>query len=293
MTRDDDAPARSRAKPIDARLAYDVWNQLIADEELFRALLAGAHRGLAASRDLDEAKLEALDAFAAERGTKWNIENLRFRTALEASESLTSYLPRTMRLLTNGEDGWLQDICFEYMSFYRWQELGHYRFAECERFVGYLRERLLKRRRVPDHLETVLEFELGVIRLLKRTATIARWPAPVALDDAALAASRLRRAEAVEVIALPVDIRDWVERADLSHGEVRAQPVTFLVYVPSLQHTHRIKILGEGPRMVLERFTGERTTSELAAELAEEFELAPEELFALARSWLDERILAT
>jgi hypothetical protein len=151
----------------------------------------------------------------------------------------------------------------------------------------------MKRRITPPHLEVVLEFELGVIRLLKRTALIppGRWPSPPALTDAQLADVRIRRAEAVEVIDLPVDIRDWVEMADLSRGGVRPDPVTFLVHVPSLQHTHRIKILGEGPRAVLERFTGERQTAAVAAELDDELGIEPAALYGLVRNWLDERIL--
>ncbi|MBC7976072.1 MAG: hypothetical protein H7138_13955 [Myxococcales bacterium] len=278
---------------IDARLAYDVWLQLIADEELYRAMLEGTHPALAASRELDADKLAVLDAFRAEKGTRWNIENLRFRSALEAGDTLNSYLPRTMRLLTNGDENWLQDICFEYLSFYRWKEHGHYRFAECERFATYVRDRIMKRRVTPPHLEVALDFELGVVRLLKRTAQIApeQWPVPPVLTDAQLAQASVRRAHAVALIDLPVDIRDWVEYADLSRGAVRPEPVTFLVYVPSLAHVHRIKILGEGPRIVLERFAGDRRCAAVAAELEAELGLEPAEVLGLVRTWLDERVL--
>lgn len=278
---------------IDARLAYDVWLQLISDEELYRAMLDGAHRQLAASRDLDDAKLAVLDALRAEQGTRWNIENLRFRTAAETAEIVASYLPRTVKLLTRGDDSWLQDICFEYLAYHRWTQHGHYRLAECERFAAYVRERIMKRRITPPHLEVVLDFELGVVRLLKRTAEIPseRWPSPVALSDDQLAQAHIRRALATELIELPVDIRDWIESGDPWRGTVRPSPVTFLVYVPSLQHSQRIKILGEGPKLVLQRFTGDRTTAAIAAELDDEFGIEPPELFGLVRNWLDERVL--
>src|SRR5882724_8479718 len=284
---------------IDARLAYDVWLQLISDEELYRAMIEGTHRQLAASRGLGENQLAALDAFRAEKGTRWNIENLRFRTALETGATVGSYLPRTIRMLTNGDDNWLQDICFEYLAFHRWKEHGHLRFTECERFAAYVRERIMKRRITPPHLEVVLDFELGVIRLLKRTAAIApdAWDAWAATatrataSEAELASAHLRRAPAVERIDLPVDIRDWVESSDPLRGEVRPAPVTFLVYVPSLQHTHRIKLLGEGPAVVLDRFTGDRPFAAVSAELEDEFGIEPAELSGLVRNWIDERIL--
>jgi hypothetical protein len=156
----------------------------------------------------------------------------------------------------------------------------------------------MKRRVTPPHLEAVLDFELGVIRLLKRTAEIPadQWPVPPQLSDAQLGDLRVRRAPAVELIELPIDIRELVESRDPARAAVRPGPVTFLVYVPSLQHTHRIKILGEGPKIVLDRLSdaaaGGRTTAAVAAELEDEFGLEPAELLGLVRTWLDERVLA-
>src|SRR5438045_1203344 len=135
--------------PIAARLAYDVWLQLISDEELYRAMIDGTHRELAASRALDADKLAVLDAFRAEKGTRWNVGNLRFRSAAETADTVLSYLPRTVRILTNGDENWLQDICFEYLAFHRWMQWGHYRFTECERFGAYVRDRIMKRRITP------------------------------------------------------------------------------------------------------------------------------------------------
>lgn len=278
---------------IDARLAYDVWLQLISDEELYRAMIDGTHRELAAQKKLGAAELEVLDSFRAEKGTRWNIENLRFRTALETGSTLMSYLPRTVQMLTNGDQNWLQDICFEYLAFHRWKEYGHFRLTECERFGAYVRERIMKRRITPPHLDAVLDFELAIVRLLKRTAEIPPddWPVPPVLSDDELAQAHIQRARAVEILELPVDIRAWVESADPSRGTVLPSPVIFLLYVPSLQDTHRIKILSEGPKVVLERFDGERTTAAIAAELEEEFGIEPDELFGLVRNWLDARIL--
>ena len=89
-----------------------------------------------------------------------------------------------------------------------------------------------------------------------------------------------------------MDIRELVESKDPARATVRPGAVTFLVYVPSLQHTHRTKILGDGPKIVLDRLSGDRTTGAVAAELDDEYGLEPAELFGLVRNWLDERILA-
>jgi hypothetical protein len=281
------------SEAIDARVAYEMWIELIANEPLYEAMIAGTHRDLATSLELDEVKLSVLDALRAERGTRWNIENLRFRTAYECGGTLTSYLPRTIKLLTNGDENWLQDITFEYLSSFRWKEHGHHRFAECERFATYVRDRIMKRRITPRYLDEVLEFELEVIRLLRDTAQVPleAWPKPQVLDDAQLLASRIQRAPAVRTIDLAVDLTEWVESADPTKGVVRERPVTYLVYVPSLQDTHRIKLLGEGPKIVLACFDGSRTTEEIATALEEEYGIERAELVGLVRNWLTERVL--
>lgn len=280
---------------LDARLAYDVWRLVIADEELYRATIAGTHHELAASRSLDAAQLEVLDALNTERGTRWNIENLRFRTALEVGDTLASYLPRTVRLLTNGDPNWLQDICFEYLAYYRWAALGHHRLAECQRFGTYARERIAKRRVMPAHFETVLDFELAVVGVLQSTAAMPPegWPVPPTATDAELGSSTLRLSPAAAVIELPVDIQAWVESVDPSKGEVRPEPSTLLVYVPSLRDTHKIQRLAEGSKLVLQRFTGTSPTGAIADALAEEYGFDVDELYALVRRWLAMRVLTT
>lgn len=267
---------------------------MIADEELYRATLAGTHRSLASNRGLNDEQLAILDAFRGERGTIWNIENLRFRSALEVRATLVSYMPRTLRLLCNGDEAWQQDVCFEYLAYYRWKELGHFRLAECERFGEYTRERIMKRRIPPPHLEAVLAFELATVRVLKRTAEISAsaWPAPWTPDDDELAAARIGRGPAAEIVEVPVDLRQWVQTGDPLVGTPGPEPITFLLYVPSLAHTHRTKILSEGSKVALEAFDGRRTTADIAAALEDEYGIEREQLFSLVRSWLDERILA-
>src|SRR5512141_1771950 len=124
---------------------YDVWTQVIQDEALYEAMLDGSHARLP-GKQLDAEAIAILDQFRAEPGTRWNIENLRFRSALETGDTLLSYMPRTVKLLTRGDDDWRQDLCFEYLAHYQWRPLGHLRLAECERFASYVRTRVMKRR---------------------------------------------------------------------------------------------------------------------------------------------------
>jgi len=278
---------------FESRAAYEVWRQVIADEELCAAMLAGNHRELAPSRGLDELQMAVLDAFHAEPGTRWNIENLRFRSAQETSSSVGSYMPLTVKLLTRGDDDWLQELCFEYLAHHRWSNLGHLRLRECERFAAYVRDRVAKRRVPPEHLEPVLQFELAVIRLLKRTSDIPgdAWPTGQVPADDALADSCPRRSPAVELVTLDVDIRDWIATADPLRGGVKPGPVTFLIVVPSLSEVHRTVAVGEGAREVLDRCDGQHTVAALSAELEEEFELPAADVGRLVCQWLRERIL--
>ena len=275
-----------------AERVYAVWIQLIQDEELYEAMLAGTHAGLA-DRKLDAEAIAILDQFGSEPGTRWNIENLRFRSALETGDTIASYMPRTMQLLTRGDEDWRQDLCFEYLAHYRWQSMGHMRLAECERFAGYVRKRVMKRRITPRYLEDVVAYELAVVRLIRSTAEVAAeaWPIRRSVTDAELAALRPRRSPVQVVVDLEVDLRPWIESADPTRGEVAPEPVTLLVHIPSLDEPHRIKTISEGVRVVLERCDGERTTDALARALEDEFDLAAADVHRLVRTLLDERIL--
>ena len=67
---------------LSSRRVYDVWTRLIQDEELYEAMLAGTH-GRLEGRGLSAEDIAILDRFRAEPGTRWNIENLRFRSSLD------------------------------------------------------------------------------------------------------------------------------------------------------------------------------------------------------------------
>ena len=275
-----------------SKRVYEVWNQLIQDEELYEAMLEGTH-GRLEGRGLDAEALAILDRFRAERGTRWNVENLRFRAALETGDVLVSYMPRTVRLLTRGDDDWRQDLCFEYLAHHRWRSLGHMRLAECERFAGYVRTRVMKRRVTPRYLEDVVAFELAVVQLIRSTSSVAKdaWPVRRAVTDAELPALRPRRSPVQTVVDLDVDLRPWIESADPLRGEITSEPITLLVHIPSLDEAHRIKTISDGVRVVLERCDGDRTVEALAAEIEDEFELPGSDVHRLARMLLDERIL--
>jgi len=279
---------------FDSQRVYAVWMRLINDEALFRALLAGTHRELAASRGFDSEELAILDHFQQEPGTRWNIENLRFRSALETADTLRSYLPMTVRLLTRDDSDWLQDVSFEYLAYHDWRAFGHLRLSECQRFSEYVRERIMKRRIAPAHLEPVLSFELAVVDLLKSTSGIGagEWPAGGSLTDGQLTEARPRRSPALKMVELPVDIREWVISGDPTQGTVHERPVTFMVHVPSLQETHRVKAIGDGVREILGRCEGDRTVAAIVAELETEFDVAGASVVRLISQWVTERVVS-
>jgi hypothetical protein len=272
---------------------YQVWTQLIQDEDLYQALLDGAHARLE-GRGLDAEAIAILDRFRAEPGTRWNVENLRFRSALETGDSLASYMPRTVRLLTRGDDDWRQDICFEYLAHHRWKAMGHLRLTECERFASYVENRILKRRIAPPHLEDVLAFELAVVRLIRSTANVAAdaWPVRRAISEAELPRLRPRRSPVQVVLELAVDLRPWIESADPLQGEVRPGPITLLVHIPSLDEVHRIKTISEGVRLVIDSCDGERTVDAIARALDDDHGVPGPDVYRLISALLDERILS-
>jgi hypothetical protein len=277
---------------LSSKRVYEVWTQLIEDEALYEAMLEGSHARLE-GRGLDAEAIEILDRFRAEPGTRWNVENLRFRSSIFIGDILLIYLPRTIRLLTRGDDQWRQDLCFEYLAHHRWRSLGHAQLTECERFATFIRTRVMRRRITHPHLEAVLAFELAVVRLLKSTAKVPAdaWPVRREVTDAELSALRPRRSPVQVMVDLDVDLRPWIESGDPARGEVGPGPITLLVDMPSLSERYRIKAISDGVRVVLDRCDGERTVAALASELEDEFELPAAEVRRLARTLLDERIL--
>ena len=271
---------------------YEVWIRLIQDEQLYDAVIAGTH---GTHPGLDPETIAILDQFHREPGTRWNIENLRFRSAAETGDTIESYMPRTIKLLTRGDADWRQDLCFEYLAHHRWDALGHRRLAECQRFAAYVRSRIMKRRITPPHLEAVVGFELAVVELIRTTADVApdAWPVARVPADAELADMKPRRSPVQTVIELDVDLRPWIESADPARGEVGPGPVSLLVHIPSLDEPHRIKTISEGVRVVLECCDGTRSVATLAAALEEEYGLPAGDVRDLVRSLLAERILST
>lgn len=275
-----------------SKRVYEVWTQVIQDEELYEAVLEGTHASLE-GRGLDADAIAILDRIRAEPGTRWNIENLRFRSSLFVGDILLSYLPRTIRLLTRGDEQWRQDLCFEYLAHHRWRPMGHMQLTECERFASFIRTRIMRRRVTPPHLDAVLTFELAVVRLLRSTVGVAAdaWPVRRAVSDAELPGLRPRRSPVQDLVELDVDLRPWIESGDPTRGEVGPGPITFLIHMPSLEESYRIKAISDGVRVVVERCDGDRTLETLARELEDEYELPAAEVHRLVRSLLEERIL--
>jgi hypothetical protein len=278
---------------IDSRTTFEVWERLIYDEQLSRSVFDGSYRELATRLGFTTEQLAVLDWFAAQPGMRWNVENLRFRTALETVACLSIHLPKTARLLSRGDDDWLQDICYEYLSYHRWDALGHRRLTECERFGAYVRERIMRRRITPPHLESVLELELAIVAVQKLTAGVARGGWPARIPEGELATSRPRRGPAQRVLVQQVDLRGSMSEAKPDRLEPGPGPVTWLIFLADPTQNPRTRIIQEGPAIVLERCDGVRTGAEIAAEMAAEFDLAADQVMRLLATWAAEGVVVS
>ncbi|HEU4733133.1 MAG TPA: hypothetical protein VFT22_34810 [Kofleriaceae bacterium] len=278
--------------PLSSHRVYEVWAQVIQDEELYEAMLEGRHARLE-DRGFDAETIAILDQLHAEPGTKWNVENLRFRAARFVGDILLFYMPRTIRLLTRGDDEWRQDLCYEYLAHHRWRAMGHMQLTECERFAEFVRSRVMRRRLTPPHFDAALTFELAAVRLLRSTADVPAdaWPVRREVTDLELPRLVPRRAPVQAVVELDADLRPWLESGDSLTGEIAPDPITVLLYVPTSTDRYRIKVISEGVKVVLERCDGERTVDAIARALEDEHDLPATSVRRLIRSLLDEQIL--
>jgi hypothetical protein len=277
------------AAGYDSRRVYEVWQQVVRDESLYDALTAGTHRDHALARAMSAEDLAILDELQREPGLRWNVENLRFRATHHVLTTLRVYLPISTHVLTRGDEDWLRDLVYEYLSHHRWDELGRRLLAECARFGEFVRGRVGKRRALPELVEHALAVELGVVELLRRAGEVpadgwGRRREP--LSDAELLAARPRLGPAVRILEVPVDFTEWLNSGDPTRGQPKPQPVTLLVTVPSPDEPHRTQRLSEGARLVLDRCVGERTSAELARAVHEELELEEAGVLGLLRKWL-------
>lgn len=288
-------PPYKARKPFDAELVYKTWLTLVAEEPLYEALKTKQHAEVARRLGLGDEEVLILDDFADQAGTRWHIDNLRFRCTTMVSRILKWHLPGTIQLLTRGSNDWLRDIAYEYMAHSRWQDFGHHnRGPECERFARFVRQRIMTRRRPPEHLEAVLGFELAVLELGQKASRLplAEWPAaypqtPVAEDSVAgppLQAVVPRQAPVARTFELPVDIVSWLRKPE---GDLRVDgpgPVVALIYVPSPAELPKLRKLEPSELALFQRCDGKNTVAELADSQPDRTELL--------RSWLAEGCLA-
>jgi len=219
-------------RAFDARAVYEVWIRLVQSEALYDAMLRREHAAHARTLGFSELELAILEDFAIQPGTRWHVENLRFRAVTMVSRLLGWHLPATLRLVTEGRPGWLRDLVYEYLSLHRWVELGHHRrFAECERFAMFLEDRVLKRRMPPPHIEAVLAWERGLIELTRRAAMlpVAEWPARD--PRIAAAGAPIVRGPVQVQLALPVDLLAWLREPTRELQVTSPGPVDVLAYV--------------------------------------------------------------
>lgn len=262
---------------FDARAVYDVWIRLVQSEPLYDAMLRGEHAALARDLGFTELELAILDDFAIQPGTRWHVENLRFRAVTMVSRLLGWHLPATLRLVTEGRDGWLRDLVHEYLSLHRWVELGHHhRFAECERFAAFVEHRVLQRRRPPPHIAAVLGFERGLIELARRAAAlpIAAWPPRPAAADASPGAlpgaspdawndARIVRGPVQRSLTLPVDILAWLRDPTTELRVTAPAPLEVIAYVAAADAPVEIEPVTPAGRQLLDAAATPRPRGEL------------------------------
>jgi hypothetical protein len=251
-----------------------MWLALIRDEKLYEATIDGTHAPLAAARGFLPEDVRILDEFHAEPGLRWNVENLRYRSAAHTAGNLLLTMMRTIYLLTLGNEDWIQELVFEYLAYHDWCECGHEHIAEAERFAAYVKKRVLKRRGPPKYIDEVLDFELVVARHLGALKNLRadEWPTLRELGVEQVACAKPRRAANTALINLPIDLTDWIRSGDPRTGVVREQPVSVLVTVPSQNAPHRFQRMSTAVRELYTRFDGTSTTDTIIAALGEDYD---------------------
>lgn len=266
-------------RTFDARRVYEIWLLIVQDERLYDAMMRGEHVAVGRSLGFGDIDLDILEDFARQPGTRWHVENLRYRATMMVSRLLNWHLPATMRLLTDGVSDWQRDLVFEYLTLHRWIEFGHHRrFAECRRFASFVEGRVLKRRRPPEHIAEVMSFERNALDLLERASRlpVAEWETPRSSEV-------VRRGIVQALVPLRADVLDWVRapRGPLKVSSARG--TNALLFVASPERDVDVEALDEEALALLE---AARQPSSLAQLERRHAAAAP-----LLKRWLDAGIL--
>lgn len=281
---------------FDAEQVNDVWERLVADPALFEAAVTGDLDRFVAAHDLGDDERAILDELAATpEALQWNVANLRYRASLETMLKLRRWMPLTTALLTDGRTDWLMDLCFEYLTHHRWDELGHRHFAECLRFADFIDRRVAQRRPLPAHLDTALRYEAAICRMLASTAD-QREPAdattaPVGVDPAALAIGCPRPAPTTVVIELAEDISSWIAAGRPTATAPAATPLTVLGFVPPRGDLYWAIALDDDQLDVFRRCTGASPGKVIAEAAARSRGVLAADVLALLGAWVGEGAL--
>jgi len=281
-------------RQLDAADCHRVWREVIADERLFEALLDRhpvPRPPVPLMRPGDDAILETLAADTA--ALRWNVLNLRFRASLDTMLKLRRWMPLTTCLLTAGHDDWLQDLCYEYLSRHRWDDLGHRHFAECRRFTAFIEDQVRGRRTLPDHFETVLAYEASVCAMLEESAHVpdAAW-GPEIDPGGPIGTRRPRPGPLTRLLELPVDITAWITAGAPTEDEVGAGPLTLLAFVPRREETFWVIPLDANQQLVFERCSGRTTAGQIAGALERQAAFHAPDVLALVGAWVRHGALA-
>ncbi len=265
-------------RSFDARRVYEIWLEIVQNEQLYDAIMRDDFE-VGRKLGYSDEDVAILQDFARQPGTRWHVENLRYRATMMVSRFVDTYLPATMQLLTGGSADWQRDLVFEYLALHRWIEFGHYRrFAECARFVAFVRTRVMLRRRPPPHIEDVMALEVGTLDLLARGSTLAAdaWQ-PTGASDLVCAGP------VQAVVELGADIVDWMRapRGEITLGPLGPRAV--LLVLPSPSSDVVVEPLDDGARALLAACQAPVSLATLAA-------TGPAHADVLAR-WRERRII--
>lgn len=245
---------------MEAQTVWRTWRRILREPPLQAAMQGeGLDRLLAASAlGLSAEETEIVRAYAAAgRGTRWFIENYRFRMVSSFFNALETAAPLTHRALRASALE-LQSIATGFLDSAGWRDFGPFVYTYC----GQILDHLLARPEVAalPGMSDLIRLERAGVRVVMGAAdSRAAEPPP----------GMWRAAPWFEALRCELDLSRWLrDKAALGREPPAARPRWFVAYLRSPEEPLRIVAVPERAAAMLSALREPQTETSLASRLA-------------------------
>lgn len=253
---------------MEARTVWHTWRRVLREPPLQLAMFDGVLADHASALDLTPAQMEIAEQYAqAPEGTRFFIENYRFRLRSAFVNALETTAPLTHRLLRAHKTD-VDALATEFLDSVRWRDFGPYVYTHGDRILDHLagRPELTALPGMPE----LTALERAGIGLTVRAAAEEEEAEEQAPASTTAPTGAYRADPRTEPVHCSKDLSPWL-RSGASVGRTTPpeRPSWYLVQLRPPEWDRRIVAVPRRAADMVRALRTPRLPAELAAALAE------------------------